>query len=93
MKVSSCIDMMFANMDFNDRIESVKQCGLDGIEFWKWTNKNLDEVIALKDKYNLGFAVFNIDSTDEKLSYDLSRGILNAGRRVFKSFTRKYTCI
>ncbi len=80
MKVSSCIDMMFANMDFNDRIESVKQCGLDGIEFWKWTNKNLDEVIALKDKHNLGFAVFNIDSTDEKLSYDLSRGILNAGR-------------
>ena len=80
MKVSSCIDMMFANMDFNDRIESVKECGLDGIEFWKWTNKNLDEVIALKDKYNLGFAVFNIDSTDEKLSYDLSRGILNAGR-------------
>lgn len=80
MKVSSCIDMMFASSDFNDRIASVANCGLDAIEFWKWTNKNLDEVVSLKNKYNLGFAVFNIDSTDEKLSYDLSRGVLNAGR-------------
>lgn len=80
MKVSCCIDMMFSDKAFADRISSVAECGLDAIEFWKWTNKDIDEVVKLKNKYNLVFAVFNIDSSDEKLSYDLSRGILNAGR-------------
>jgi hydroxypyruvate isomerase len=80
MKVSCCIDMMFSDKAFADRISSVAKCGLDAIEFWKWTNKDIDEVVKLKNKYNLVFVVFNIDSSDEKLSYDLSRGILNAGR-------------
>lgn len=80
MKISSCIDMMFSDKDFADRITCVSECGLDGIEFWKWTNKDIQSVVALKQKYNLGFAVFNLDSKDEKLSNDLSRGILNAGR-------------
>ena len=32
------------------------------------------------DENGMRLSIFNIDSTDEKLSYDLSRGILNAGR-------------
>ena len=79
-KVSCCIDMMFADMEFSDRIKAVKQNGLDGIEFWKWTNKDIDSVCRLKGENGLSLSVFNIDSEDEKLSYELSRGILNAGR-------------
>lgn len=79
-KISCCIDMMFADMDFGDRIKAVKQSGLDAVEFWKWTNKDIDLICRLKAEYGLGLSVFNIDSADEKLSYDLSRGILNAGR-------------
>lgn len=80
MKISVCIDMMFANIPFCDRIKAVKQSRLDAIEFWKWTNKDVDEVCRLKEENKLDFSVMNIDSTDEALSYDLSRGILNAGR-------------
>lgn len=80
MKISACIDMMFSNMEFNERIKSVSDCGLNAIEFWKWTNKDIDEVCKLKNELGLSFSVFNIDCKDEKLSYDLSRGILNKGR-------------
>ena len=80
MKISVCIDMMFANLPFFERMQSVKECGLEGIEFWKWSNKDIDEVCRKKAELSLGFSVMNIDSQDESLSYDLSRGILNDGR-------------
>ena len=79
-KISCCIDMMFSQTDFYDRISAVKSCGIDTIEFWKWTNKDIDRVKALLDENKMGLSIFNIDSTDEALSYDLSRGILNSGR-------------
>ncbi len=81
MKYSACIDMMFAALPFEERIKQVKECSLDAIEFWKWSNKDIDRVVEIMQEQELKLSVFNIDSSDEKLSYDLSRGILNAGRR------------
>ncbi len=78
--VSCCIDMMFSELDFYDRIGAVGDCGINTVEFWKWTNKDVDKVKRLLDKNKMNLSIFNIDSTDEKLSYDLSRGILNSGR-------------
>ena len=68
--------MMFSYCDFYERPKEVKKCGIDTIEFWKWTNKNIDKIIDS----GMNISIFNMDSTDEKLSYDLSRGILNDGR-------------
>lgn len=79
-KISCCIDMMFSGFDFYDRIGEVKKYGIDTIEFWKWTNKDVDKVKRLLDGNKMNLSIFNIDSTDEALSYDLSRGILNSGR-------------
>lgn len=79
-KISCCIDMMFSGFDFYDRIGEVKKYGIDTIEFWKWTNKDVDKVKRLLDENKMKLSIFNIDSTDEALSYDLSRGILNSGR-------------
>lgn len=76
MKVSVCIDMMFSDFDFYDRIAEAKKCGIDTVEFWKWSNKEIDRIKSCGAKVS----VFNVDSADEKLSYDLSRGILNDGR-------------
>lgn len=72
--------MMFSDLDFYDRISAVHQCGINTIEFWKWTNKDIDKVVDLLNKYNMNLSIFNIDSTNEKLSADLARGILNDGR-------------
>lgn len=76
MKISVCIDMMFSYCDFYDRIGEVKKHGINTIEFWKWTNKDISRIAESKTDVS----IFNIDSTDEKLSYDLSRGLLNSGR-------------
>lgn len=76
MKISVCIDMMFGFVDFYEKFEEVKKCGIDTVEFWKWSNKDIDKILSK----NMDVSIFNLDSTDEALSYDLSRGIINAGR-------------
>ncbi|MBQ9802950.1 MAG: TIM barrel protein [Clostridia bacterium] len=80
MKPSVCIDMMFSHLDFPARFAAVKAAGIDTVEFWKWTNKDIDGVAAALRENGMHLGVFNIDSTDPQLSFDLSRGILNAGR-------------
>ena len=74
--ISCCIDMMFSYCDFYSRFDEVKKCGIYTIEFWKWSNK----IISKIQESGLNVSVFNLDSSDEELSYDLSRGILNDGR-------------
>lgn len=81
MRISTCIDMMFSCFDFDLRIGAAQRAGLDTVEFWKWTNKDIDKISTELKSRDMRLSVFNIDSTDEKLSYDLSRGVLNAGRK------------
>lgn len=81
MRYSACIDMMYSNSEFYDRFGLAKENGFDTVEFWKWSNKDLDKVKRKLDENELSFSVLNIDSNNSKLSYDLSRGILNSGRK------------
>jgi hydroxypyruvate isomerase len=43
MKFSACIELLFAEetSDLADRIRMARDAGLDGVEFWRWTNKDL----------------------------------------------------
>ncbi len=52
MKLSACIEWIFADEAeaFGDRIRLAKKNGVEAVEFWKWTNKDLDEIeTALKE--------------------------------------------
>ncbi|HQZ11543.1 MAG TPA: TIM barrel protein [Devosia sp.] len=48
MKFSACIEWLFAAEAtyFADRIRLAKEAGLDAVEFWSWSNKDLDAVAA-----------------------------------------------
>jgi hydroxypyruvate isomerase len=52
MKLSACIEWLFsdASDDFAERIRLAKASGLDAVEFWFWSNKDIDAVeTALKE--------------------------------------------
>jgi hydroxypyruvate isomerase len=52
MKLSACIEWLFseASDDFANRIRLAKTAGLDAVEFWFWSNKDIDAVeAALKE--------------------------------------------
>lgn len=48
MRYSACIEWLFAAEapEFVDRIHAAKAAGLDAVEFWRWSNKDLDAVEA-----------------------------------------------
>ena len=81
MHYSICVDMLFSDENFNKRIDIAKKCDVQAVEFWKWSNKNIDEIHAKVIKDGLKVSVFNIDSSNPRLSDELSHGILNAGRK------------
>jgi hydroxypyruvate isomerase len=47
-KYSACIEWLFEKEGpvFADRIRAAKSAGLDGIEFWRWSNKDVDAIKA-----------------------------------------------
>jgi len=46
VRYSACIELLFApeHPEFIDRIHAAKAAGLDAVEFWKWSNKDLEAV-------------------------------------------------
>lgn len=92
MRYSVCIDMLFPNVDFSKRFELAKMCDVQAIEFWKWSNKNIDEIYEKVKKEGLGVSVFNIDSSSPKLSEELSRGILNANKENELIYSLRESC-
>jgi hydroxypyruvate isomerase len=59
MKYSACIEWLFAETgDFPDRIRNAQRAGLDGVEFWKWTSKNLDAIRDALDETGLPLTGF-----------------------------------
>jgi hydroxypyruvate isomerase len=41
MKTSICIEMIYTEFPFLERIKIAAQQGFDGVEFWNWDNKNM----------------------------------------------------
>jgi hydroxypyruvate isomerase len=59
MKYSACIEWLFAETgDFPARIRAAKKAGLDGVEFWKWTTKQIDPIEAALEETGLKLAGF-----------------------------------
>lgn len=44
MKLSLCLDMLFTDLPFVQRIKSASDCGYRAIEFWDWRDKPIEAV-------------------------------------------------
>jgi hydroxypyruvate isomerase len=57
-RYSACIEWLFADTDTEvpDRIRAAKAAGLDAVEFWHWSNKDLDAVKAALNETGLRLA-------------------------------------
>jgi hydroxypyruvate isomerase len=57
MRRSACIELLFRENDgIADRIRAAKAHGLDAVEFWHWSNKDLDAVSAALTETGLPLA-------------------------------------
>lgn len=59
---SACIEPMYSELPFLERFQAAKDDGFDFVEFWSWTDKDLDAVRAAAEKAGVGVSGFNGDA-------------------------------
>ena len=61
-KKSACIEPMYSELPFLERFHAAKNDGFEYVEFWSWTDKDLDMVKAAAEKAGIGICGFNGDA-------------------------------
>lgn len=49
LKPSVCVDAVFEKHSLREAVSQVKSCGIDAFEFWGWWDKDLDELVSIRD--------------------------------------------
>ncbi len=86
---SACIEPMYSEIPFLDRFQAAKDDGFEFVEFWGWTDKDLDAVKAAAEKANIGISGFNgdadyslIDPTHKEKYLDFLRKSVAAAQKI-----------
>ena len=86
---SACIEPMYQELPFLDRFQAAKRDGFDFVEFWSWTDKDLDAVRDAASSAGIGITGFNGDAElsminpDQKAAYlDFLRRSVEAAKKV-----------
>jgi hydroxypyruvate isomerase len=58
MKASVCIEMIYTEYPFLDRIKIAKEQGFDAIEFWNWDNKDMPAIKKTASDAGIDIATF-----------------------------------
>ena len=89
LKKSACIETMYSEIPFLNRFQAAKDDGFDYVEFWSWTDKDLDAVKEAAEKAGVGISGFNgdadyslIDPTHKQLYLDFLRQSVAAAKKV-----------
>ena len=73
IKLSACIEMLFAEIpEFTERIEAAAQAGLAAVEFWSYSNKDLDAVVAAKEEAGTHIAAACVEAPQGMLDVALA---------------------
>ena len=59
---SACIEPLYAELPFLERFQAAKDDGFDFVEFWSWTDKDLDAARDAAERAGIGIAGFNGDA-------------------------------
>ena len=59
---SACIEPMYSELPFLERFQAAKDDGFQFVEFWSWTDKDLDAVRDAAASAGIGIAGFNGDA-------------------------------
>lgn len=61
-QTSACIEPMYSELPFLERFGAAKADGFDFVEFWSWTDKDLEGVRSAAADAGIGIAGFNGDA-------------------------------
>lgn len=60
IRLSACIEPIFRDLPFVERMARAAETDVDAVEFWGWGNKDIDAVAAEKERLNIPIAAFGL---------------------------------
>lgn len=78
---SVCIDAVFEGQPVEQALRNVRSVGIDAFEFWGWWDKDLDQLISLRDRLGMHVAACCtrfVSLTDPSLRDDYIKGLLSS---------------
>jgi len=85
IRFSVCIEMFWKDMPIEERIKEVKKAGFPAFEFWGWKNKNLDNILKVKEETGIETSAFCIEPnfclTDDGNEKELVSGVLESTKK------------
>jgi hydroxypyruvate isomerase len=83
MKLSLCLEMLFTELPFADRIAVASRLGYDAVEFWDFRNKNLSEIANNVRDNGLTVAAMSGNRRNALIDPDASAALLEEMEEVF----------
>lgn len=81
IKLSACIEMVYGELPFIDRIKAAAESGLPAVEFWGWCGKDLESIKAAKEEAGIAVSAFCVSSEDDV--FNQKRLLFRDGDRAF----------
>jgi len=69
VRLSVCIEMIFRELPFMDRIGAVADAGFPAFEFWGWRSKDVKAILKKKQDYGLAVSSFGVDPSARIVDY------------------------
>jgi hydroxypyruvate isomerase len=89
MKPAICFEMLYSELDVNEKIKKVKSKGFENIEFWSWRDKKLDSMKKLCSEIGVNVVNFSgqrrgdlVNSATHNLIIDDFRESIRAAQKL-----------
>jgi len=69
VRLSVCIEMIFRELPFMDRIGAVADAGFPAFEFWGWRSKDVKAILKKKQDHGLAVSSFGVDPSARIIDY------------------------
>lgn len=73
---SACLDSMYTELPFLERIKAAQKDGFEFFEFWSWTDKDIEEVKQTAKAAGIGISGFNGDADYSLIDPSHKKGYL-----------------
>jgi len=88
MNLSLCLEMVFPEIPFEDRLAEAARLGWRAVEFWDWRDKDIDRVASEAHRLGLSIAAISGNRRHSLIDPGARAGLIPEMRQVFDAAAR-----
>src|SRR5260221_1252679 len=91
MTLSLCLEMVFTDRPFADRLAEAARLGYRSVEFWDWKDKDIGAIVREADRLGLTIAAISGNRQHSLVDPDARAGLMDEMDQVFR-VARRLRC-